>query len=236
MLAKVPRQNATYIVFPDRIEITTFKRASVEGRLQQPVAAKFDNRKLKLSEALRELSEMTGTSIVIDARIGDKEDRQVTATFRNDVTLAGALRVLTEQADVKYVVLKEGILFVTTPAHVETLRKENALLDINAVKKPPQIAPSEPTTFTSRKLSEILDELADETGTTIVIDQRVGNKKDAHVSVTFQTGFNIIDAVRVLTEMTELKLVVLKGGVLFVTTPAHAETLRKDMSILETGQ
>jgi RNA polymerase sigma factor (sigma-70 family) len=134
-LAKVPTRNATFVVYPSHIEITTFKRASVDYKLKQRVLATFVNK--KLSQALRELSEMTGTTIVIDNRVGDKEDRLVTATFLNDVDFAAAFRALTEMAELKFVVLKGGIVYVTTPAHAETLRKENLLHE--EFKEPPAV-------------------------------------------------------------------------------------------------
>jgi hypothetical protein len=49
----------------------------------------------------------------------------VSATFLNDIDLAGALRVLTEMADLKVIVL-DGAIFVTTAEHVTLLRKEHA--------------------------------------------------------------------------------------------------------------
>jgi hypothetical protein len=126
ILNKVPTNNATFVVLPDRIEITTYAQASVEQRLQQRVLASFENR--KLSEVFRELSERTGTTIVIDNRAADKEDRAVSATFLNDVNLAGALRVLSEMAELKVVVL-DGAIYVTTPAQAEILRKEKIRMD-----------------------------------------------------------------------------------------------------------
>jgi RNA polymerase sigma factor (sigma-70 family) len=132
-LANVPGRKATFVVYRDHIEITTLKYARVESKLQQPILATFANR--KLSQALRELSEMTAASIVIDSRVGDKEDRLVSATFLNDVTLAAALRVLTDMADLKVVVLRGGILYVTTPEHAEGLRKDKAVVE-SALESP----------------------------------------------------------------------------------------------------
>jgi RNA polymerase sigma factor (sigma-70 family) len=126
-LAQVPSRNATFVLYPRHIEITTVKRASAGYKLQQPVLATFAGR--KLGDVLRELSETTATSIVVDVRVGDKEDRLVSATFLNDVTLAGALRALTEMADLKMVVLRGGVIYVTTPAHAEALRKDKAVVD-----------------------------------------------------------------------------------------------------------
>jgi hypothetical protein len=126
-LSRVPLKNATFVVYPDYLEITTLKRASVPYKLKQRVLATFDNR--KLWQALNHLSEITGTSIVIDNRAGDKEERLVSAAFLNDVTLGAAVAALAEAAELKMVVLKSGIIFVTTPTHAEILRKDNALLE-----------------------------------------------------------------------------------------------------------
>ena len=125
-LKAVPTANATFLVLPDRIEVTTFTEASAEKRLQQYITATFENR--KLADVLRELSEKSGTTIVIDKRAAGKEEQLVNATFLNDVTLAGALRVLTEMCELKVVVL-DGAVYVTTPQHAEVLRKEKLKMD-----------------------------------------------------------------------------------------------------------
>jgi hypothetical protein len=125
-LKGIPTSNATFVVLPERIEITTFTEASAEKRLQQQITATFDNR--KLSDVLRELSEKFGTTIVIDKRAAGKEEQVVSATFLNDVTLAGALRVLTEMCELKVLVL-DGAIYVTTPQHAEVLRKEKLKMD-----------------------------------------------------------------------------------------------------------
>jgi hypothetical protein len=125
-LESVPTRNATFLVLADHIEITTYEAARVENRLQKRILASFEKR--RFSDVMRELSELSGTTIVIDKRASDKEERQISATFLNDVNLAGALRILTEMAELKVVVL-DGAIFVTTPAHAETLRKEKLQLD-----------------------------------------------------------------------------------------------------------
>jgi hypothetical protein len=121
-LSKVPTKNATYVVLPDRILITTFERTTAEAKLHEKVRGAFEKRPLNL--VLNELSHKLGTTIVIDNRCGDKAESKITATFINDIPLAGALRILTEMADLKVVVL-DGAILVTTPAHAETLRKEH---------------------------------------------------------------------------------------------------------------
>jgi hypothetical protein len=121
-LDRVPTNNATFVIMPDHILITTNLIASPGNKLTEKVTAVFDKR--PLHAALRELSENSGTSIVIDTkRVGEKANIEVTATFLNDADLGGVLRVLTEMADLKVLVL-DGTIFVTTPAHADTIRQE----------------------------------------------------------------------------------------------------------------
>jgi hypothetical protein len=117
---------ATFVVYPDRIEITTLQRTTPEYKLKQPITATFD--KCKVAEALAELSAKTATTIVLDPRVGNKANTLVSATFLNDVKLAGALRTLAEMADLKVVVF-QGVLLVTTAAHAEGLRGQQAAAD-----------------------------------------------------------------------------------------------------------
>ncbi len=112
---------AAYLIRNGQIEITTAHQASLSGLLGQRVVANFN--KAPLSDALQELSYLTGASIVIDSRVSDKAKSPVTALFRNDVTLDAALRMLTDLADLKFVILPAG-LYVTTPANAEKLEKE----------------------------------------------------------------------------------------------------------------
>ena len=119
-LDKVDTKNATYVVLPDHILVTTYDCASAEAKLNERVRGVF---KGQVAGVLRELSETLGTTIVVDSRVGEKAKTELSVTFLNDIPLAGALRTLTEIADLKVVVL-DGAIFVTTPAHAEALRKE----------------------------------------------------------------------------------------------------------------
>jgi hypothetical protein len=121
-LLKVETKNATFVVMPKQILITTYERISPESKLQEKVRGVYQKRPLE--SILAELSETLGTTIIIDKRAAEKAKTEVAATFVNDIDLAGALRVLTEMADLKVVVL-EGAIFVTTPTHAEALRKEH---------------------------------------------------------------------------------------------------------------
>jgi hypothetical protein len=121
MLNKVPTSNATFLVFRDHVLVTTVSRSGIESLLLQKVSGVYENR--PLVQLLSDLGEKTGVTIVVDKRVGDKANSPISVTFQRDLTLAGALRVVTELADVK-VVLLDGVLFVTTAAHAEELRKE----------------------------------------------------------------------------------------------------------------
>src|SRR5262249_44821825 len=80
---------ATYLVRRGMVEITTGEGASPE---RQAVRAAFVKRPLE--EALEELSDQTGISIVLDARAGDRGRTPVTASFRSEVSLLNAGRLL----------------------------------------------------------------------------------------------------------------------------------------------
>jgi hypothetical protein len=109
-LGSVRTGNATYLFRAGALEVTTVKQASLPALRQQMVSAVFNQR--PLSEAIQELSDLTGASVVMDKRAGDELKTPVTATFRNDVSLGAALRMLVEMADLKLVVV-EGSFYVT---------------------------------------------------------------------------------------------------------------------------
>jgi hypothetical protein len=120
-LSKLPDDNGAFVAMGDHVLVTTKKRASITFKLKQPLRGTFED--CPLSTALQQLAESTGTTIVLAPQAGKQAQQRVSAEFRNDVTLGSAIRVLAEMADLKAVVL-EGVVFVTTPAHVEALMKE----------------------------------------------------------------------------------------------------------------
>jgi hypothetical protein len=82
-------------------------------------------------------------------------------------------------------------------------------------------------TYDKRPLYSILAEISETLVTTIMIDNRAVDKAKTEISATFLTEVDLAAALRVLTEMADLKVVAL-DGVIFVTTPAHADALRKE--------
>jgi hypothetical protein len=120
-LDKLPSRNATNLIRGGVVEITTVQKASPAGLLKQKVAANFAGTPLK--DAIQELSEMTGATVVLDQRAADKLKQSVTVTFHHDTTLGAALRMLADMNDLKLVVL-EGGLYITTPQNAAALRRE----------------------------------------------------------------------------------------------------------------
>jgi hypothetical protein len=121
MLSKIDPPNGTYLIRDGVVLVTTKKRASVRHLLEAKVLAEFHN--TPFSEAMEELSAMTGASIVLDMRLGDKLKTPVSASLKNDVSLESALRMLTDMADLKLVCLPAGI-YVTHPFNAQNLERE----------------------------------------------------------------------------------------------------------------
>jgi hypothetical protein len=139
--------NATYIVKGGAIEITTFKSASIENLLTTRILANYQNR--RLADILRDLSARTGVSILIDPRANVEANRTLSAKFHGDASLAGALRTLTDMADLKAIVL-DGVVYITTPANAESLRKEKLQLLVGQDPLWPNV-PAEPNLWMRAK-------------------------------------------------------------------------------------
>jgi hypothetical protein len=124
LLKQLPQHDGAMLVLGDRVVLTTANRASLPFRLAAPFVADYDNR--KLGEVLHELADKTGITIVTSPRAADKLDRPISATFRGDLTLGAALRMLTELAELKAVVLDGGGILVTTADQVAAIRNDAA--------------------------------------------------------------------------------------------------------------
>jgi hypothetical protein len=111
-------EESTLLIRKNRVEITTKKAASRDNLLKQTFVASFDQQPLE--SVLEDLADVTGVTVIVDGRSQDKIRTPVSARFRNDVPLRDALRMLTESAELKLVILPGG-LFVTTPIHAELL-------------------------------------------------------------------------------------------------------------------
>jgi hypothetical protein len=88
--------------------------------------------------------------------------------------------------------------------------------------------------FVKTTLEDVLQDLAYQTGASVAIDPRAGEKARAAITATFRNDTTLEAALRMVAEMAELKLVVLPGG-LFVTTPEHADKVLKERTALQSA-
>lgn len=114
-----------FYVRDDHLMVAPRKQIEAGVVLKQPVDVAFEKR--PLGEALKELSDMTGVSIVLDnARLQNQPDprAEVSADFRN-VPLKNAVRILADMGGMKSVIL-QNMIYVTTPSNAVVLSKELA--------------------------------------------------------------------------------------------------------------
>ena len=81
--------------------------------------------------------------------------------------------------------------------------------------------------FNQRPLAEVLRDLAERSGMSVLVDPRTGERVKTAVSATFRGDISLEAALHLLTDMAELKAVVLPSGV-YITTPENAEKIRKE--------
>jgi hypothetical protein len=118
---QIPSNNGHFCVQNNIVYITTIDAARAEAKLCESVVVMYANE--KLADVCEDLARRTGVTIAISDRARDKAKQTITTTFRGDISLGGALRVLTETADLKFLLL-DGAVLVTTPTHADQLRDE----------------------------------------------------------------------------------------------------------------
>ncbi len=82
--------------------------------------------------------------------------------------------------------------------------------------------------FKEQRLDMALEDLSELTGVSIVVDGRAKQKVQTAVTARFHDDVALQDAVRMLTDMAELKIVYLVTG-MYVTTPEHATVMQKEL-------
>ena len=121
-LSQIQGFNAEMLIRDGVVHITTQKHASLAYLLEEKLCVSFDNR--PLIEIVQNISDLTGVSITLDPRVENKTlTKAISVTFRNDVTLGGALRIIADMAGLKMVDMQSG-LYITTPANAKELEKE----------------------------------------------------------------------------------------------------------------
>ncbi len=112
--------NATFSVRRGCIEIIPATPDRLRILLNRRVVAEFE--KMPLAEAIHELAEQTGLSILTDPRTKEKLATPVTAIFRNDTTVRDALILLADMADAKVIEFGSAV-YVTSAANAAALKK-----------------------------------------------------------------------------------------------------------------
>jgi hypothetical protein len=105
-----------------KIEIVSTTAATPQVLLQETLPPRsFD--KVPFAEVMRQISEMTGVTILLDPRLQEKAQTGISAEFRGDVRVEAALRMLSDMVELR-MVLMEGGVYVTTPSNAEALEKQ----------------------------------------------------------------------------------------------------------------
>jgi len=248
-LGRVPTNNATFLLRGGVIEITTFDRAKPENLLGFPITARFNKR--PLDEAIDELSDLSGATIVIDSRVGDKAKTPVSASFKNTITLDSAVRLLAEMADLQAEV-RDNVLFITgkrkeegaqqkSAIHFKGQRLDLALRDLanwsgaNIVLDPRYIPPPTPIFQGKQKRIEaavlqqkLLATVALQVGGLglggMGMPYELPDPRNMKVTASFKPNVSAEMATRILANQVQLSVVVL-GNVLYVTDPTNANRL-----------
>jgi hypothetical protein len=134
MLNQVVKQigkGSAFIIRDGRVDIVPLAHTAKEYMLNQTVRVDFKEQRLDL--ALEEISDLTGVSIILDARAKEKAKTSVTARFSDDVAMQDAVRMLTDMAELKIVYLVTG-MYITTPENAKVMQKE--LKDLYEPKAP----------------------------------------------------------------------------------------------------
>jgi hypothetical protein len=122
ILAQVSHDDiqATFRIRQGYVEIVPVNYIAAKRLVRERISARIQERPLE--KVLRDLSEETGLTIVLDPATGKKAVTSINAIFRN-IALEDALVAVTEMAELKYVVLHDSI-YVTLPSKVEAIEKE----------------------------------------------------------------------------------------------------------------
>ncbi|MFO0967456.1 MAG: hypothetical protein U0793_18005 [Gemmataceae bacterium] len=213
-LDNVPTRNATYWVRRGQILLTTCKR--VLSILDEPIATINVNRR-PLAEALDELAESSGVTILLDPRTGDKRRARVSADLHWVRPRTAAL-LLADQADLK-VLTFGNVLYVTTPKNAGRLKRAPTGPRGDERRGEGTV---EGKTFREKELGQILDDL--KMGD-VVLDARVKTRLKTKITATFINPVRKSTAFGLLADMARVEYV-LVDGVGYVTSVENAAKLR----------
>jgi type II secretory pathway component HofQ len=187
--------------------------AAIKKALDQKITLDFQTQ--NFNEAVEHLKQKTKINFVLDnfvlqmmgINLGDFPMPINLKSENGKVRIA--LQSMLSQLHLTYVILGDTVLITTDEfAHVRQMRQR---VNVDVTDMP---------------LSTALKQLADETGTNLVIDPRQAAK--AKNKITLQLDDVTLEtAVRLLTEVADLNAVRV-GNVLFITSDERADKIRKE--------
>lgn len=124
--------NLTYVILSDSVLITSESMA-LHRQMRQRVSAAYKDK--PLAAALKDLSRATGLSLIIDPKV--KADEKVTLELE-DAAVETTVRLLAELGGLKSVRLG-NVLFITSEAKADKIRREEAPLPPDGIHIPPGI-------------------------------------------------------------------------------------------------
>jgi hypothetical protein len=124
---KGDQYSGSYVIREGHVEVTTTYHSTIafmlnEGWAWTPTRVHVEFDGVPLDEALRELADLTGVSVVVDRQVGRKAQGDVTATL-NDVPIDAAVRLLADMAGLRLVVM-DNVLYVTSKDNAKELEAE----------------------------------------------------------------------------------------------------------------
>jgi hypothetical protein len=206
-LSQVGRGEANFWLRSGQIVITSNERIRSSYFLKSSYVA-GNSKDRPLTDALDELAERSGVSIIVDSRICNKAQTKVAAKF-GSAKLETAVCLLTESVGLKHAVV-DNVIYVTSPANaLEFTGKTDVQLGGTVGGM----------AFKNRPLLAAIGDVCD-----WVIDSRVKNKANIRVNAKWINHVEGDTALRILTDMAGLKHVAV-DDIVYVTSPANAKKL-----------
>ncbi len=180
--------------------------------LDQPMALDFNGS--SLHEVATHLKEKTRINWVVDQYTLQQmglEGNNGGVVVKNDraIKLRTGVQRLLNAYNLTYVILEDSVLITSEEVALNRLMRQRVSLN---VKNAP--------------LAAALKDLARNHAVNIILDPRVSSEADARVTLQLE-DVGLETTVRLLTEMANLKSVRM-GSVLFITTEARADKMRRE--------
>jgi hypothetical protein len=192
---------------------------AVRAKLASPAAVDEIGAGTPLKEAMQFLAERFEVTIAIDVDafktdlgIQDVDNQPVKLAKMNNVRLDTVLRLLVQQTGGDFFISNDGVIWIM-PKDTLVSRILAQTVTVNFEKKP---------------LDEALKQLAQQSGLSIVLDQRrAGDNARTQVTADLR-NVNLDDALRIVADMAELKAVVV-GRAVYVTTAENAKVIKEEL-------